>query len=201
MNLKFVPYFFTAAEQAALPSFNHDQEVLDFLIDSGYLTVTDWKAEDEPYQIGHFIRKRGGELNAGATFDIESIYQLLQEQVGSMAPGDSIPFLLEQFQALVEEAGLSIVSLNRGNDSYYIGLVPTRDLKQLKKQSDDFWNWKAFGDLSGEVLYTVYCSCGSMNVWQVKRGDIITEDTCQDCGREIFDKEGKSTFEVIRDYI
>ena len=54
---------------------------------------------------------------------------------------------------------------------------------------------------SGEVLYTVNCDCGSMNIWQVKRGETITDDVCQDCGKQIFDEKGNSSFQVIKDYI
>ena len=201
MNPTFIPYFFTPAEQTGLPSFKDDEALLNFLIDRKYLTVTDWKGEEEPFQIGHFIQGRLGNLKVDSIFEIENVYQLMQKQSGDLNTGDSVPFLLKQFQALVKKEGFTIVLLDRGNDSYYIGVAFTRHLKDLKKKSNDFWRWRAFGDSSGEVLYTVNCSCGSMNVWQVKRGEIITEDNCQNCGKEIFNKDGKSTFEIIREYV
>ncbi|MGO4294996.1 DUF6630 family protein [Chitinophaga sp. RAB17] len=201
MHPKFISCFLTPTELPGLPVFNEDEQLLNFLIKAQYLTVTDWKGEDEAFQIGNFMKTRLNALSPGLALDIEGGYQLLHGRAGSLDTGDGIPFLLKAFQDLLLKEGFTIVQLDRGNDSYYIGLVFSRNLKDLKKQSSKFWRWKAFGELSGEVLYTVNCSCGGMNVWQVKRGEIITEDLCQDCGKEIFDKDGKSTFEVIREYI
>ncbi|NQX56842.1 hypothetical protein HQN86_24710 [Pedobacter panaciterrae] len=70
----------------------------------------------------------------------------------------------------------------------------------LKKQSDEFWKFREFGTSSGEVLYTVYCTCGSMNMWQLKRGELLVDDVCQDCGKLLFDAKGEASLPVIKEY-
>ncbi|MEZ2442782.1 hypothetical protein AB6805_13755 [Chitinophaga sp. RCC_12] len=205
MNTRFSQLLMGAGEQEAftLCPFTNDQELLDYLLKHQILLLVDWKGEEDEQQIGRFLQGRAAVLSPGATLDLETPYAKLKDEIDrrNIQTGDSVPFLLKKFQAQQKTTGLTVVLLDRGNDSYYIGLMKQSDTKELKKQTDLDGKFVVFGSLSGEVLYTVNCSCGSMNVWQVKRGEIITEDVCQDCGKELFDKEGKSPFQIIKDYI
>ncbi|NML38686.1 hypothetical protein HHL17_15870 [Chitinophaga sp. G-6-1-13] len=202
MNATFLRYLVLPEEEKLLSTATDDEQLLDALLKQQYLTVTDWKGEDTPRQIGNFLQARLHALKPGFHLDIDSVYTSMEAEASGFEAGDGIPFLLTSFQTLLEEEGFIIVLLDRGNDSYYIGLIPGNNKKNLKKQSTPLGKWRAFGELSGEVLYTVYCSCGSMNVWQVKRGELIDEEgTCERCGQEIFDKKGKTSFPVITEYI
>jgi len=201
MNPNFISIIINNSEQNDLPSWSEDQQLLRLLIDQKYIMVVDWKAEEEPFQIGNFLKDRLQALAPDVSLPFDLVYQKLEAQKNDLEIGESIPLILKEFQLILKKSGFTLVLLDQGNDSYYIGLIDSKDLKNLKKQSTDFWRWKGLGDLSGEVLYTVYCSCGHMNVWQVKRGEIITDDVCENCNREIFDQEGKSTLEVIKDFI
>ncbi|WP_343746212.1 hypothetical protein [Chitinophaga sp.] len=202
MNAKFLRYLVLPEEEKQLSTATDDEQLLEFLLQHQYLTVTDWKGEEQPGQIGNFLQGRLHAFKPDAHLDTNGVYASMQAEAGGFKAGDSIPFLLTSFQALLEEEDFVIVLLDRGNDSYYIGLIPDKNKKDLKKQTTPLGKWRAFGELSGEVLYTVYCSCGSMNVWQVKRGELIDEGgNCEDCGKEIFDKNGQTTFKVITEYI
>ncbi|MBC9914657.1 DUF6630 family protein [Chitinophaga varians] len=202
MKANFLRYLVLPEEEKQLSTVTDDEQLLDALLQQQYLTVTDWKGEDSPRQIGNFLQARLNVLRPGFQIDIDSVYASMEAEASGFKAGDSVPFLLRSFQALLEEEDFLTVLLDRGNDSYYIGLITDKNKKDLKKQSTPLGKWRALGDLSGEVLYTVYCSCGSMNVWQVKRGELIDEEgDCTNCGKEIFDKKGQTTFKVITEYI
>jgi len=52
----------------------------------------------------------------------------------------------------------------------------------------------------GGIIY------GELQLWQyermaIKRGELLTDDYCQDCGKELFDQAGKASMPVIKDYI
>lgn len=202
MNANFLRYLVLPEEEKQLSTVTDDEQLLDALLQHQYLTVTDWKGEETTGQIGNFLQARLNVLQPGLQLDIDSVYTSMEAEASGFAAGDSVPFQLRSFQTALDEEGFLIVLLDRGNDSYYIGLISDKNKKNLKKQATPLGKWRAFGDLSGEVLYTVYCTCGSMNVWQVKRGELIDEEgNCSDCGKEIFDKKGQTTFPVITDYI
>ncbi len=205
MNMKSSQLLMDLKEQEAMvqQSFTSHEDLLAYLLDHGILLQVDWKGEEHEFQIGKFLQGRAAVLLPGTSIDIETPYGKLRDAVRkeSINAGDSVPLLLKSFQAQQKKTGLTVVLLDIGNDSYYIGLIKQSDAAGLKKQSDPVWRFTAFGSLSGEVLYTVNCDCGSMNIWQVKRGEKITDDVCQDCGKQIFDEEGNSSFQVIKDYI
>ncbi|WP_029274576.1 DUF6630 family protein [Pedobacter borealis] len=205
MDTKFSQLLMTPEEQNAMvqESFASHQELLTYLLDHCILLQVDWKGEEEEQQIGRFLQDRAAILLPGTSIDIETPYTKLREAVseGNIDVGDSVPLLLKNFQSQQKKTDLTVVLLDIGNDSYYIGLIKQSDTAKLKKQAGLGWRFTAFGSLTGEVLYTVNCDCGSMNVWQVKRGEKLTDDVCQDCGKQIFDEEGHSSFQVVKDYI
>ncbi|MGN7721581.1 DUF6630 family protein [Chitinophaga sp. 22620] len=186
-------------ELAVLGKPGNDRELLDCLIREKYLLVVDWKGEDEPGAIGNFLQNRAAALIPGTKFNTSEAYSELAKE--ELAVGDAVPFLLAHFQKRLKRIKLTIILQDQQNDSYYIGLVKEESVKDLKKQNDEFWNFTVFGSLTGEVLYTVNCDCGSMNVWQLKRGEPLTDDTCQDCGKVLFDKEGNASLPVIKEYL
>ncbi|RPD38039.1 DUF6630 family protein [Chitinophaga barathri] len=186
-------------ELSALAKAESDHELLDCLIREKYLLVVDWKGEEEASQIGKFLQSRATALIPGTLINIGDAYAAMEKE--ELSVGDAVPFLLKHFQQILKKLKLTIILLDQQNDSYYIGLVKDDGLKDLKKQNDEFWKFSAFGSSTGEVLYTVNCDCGSMNVWQLKRGEPLTDDVCQDCGKELFDKEGNASLPVIREYI
>lgn len=201
MNANFLRHLVLPEEEKQLSAAQDDEQLLDALLKHRYLLMIDWKGEEEPNQIGDFLKTRAAAFKPGFDVDTESVYRSLQEEAAGFEPGDSVPFLLKSFQQLLKKEKLAIVQLDRGDDSYCISLTTDKNAKDLKKQSSEVWAWRPAGQGTGEVLYTVYCSCGSMNVWQVKRGEVITESNCDDCNREIFDKDGKSSLPVQKEYI
>jgi len=184
-------------------SFGNQHEELQYLLDEHILLMVDWKGEEQEFIIGRFLQQRVSVLTPENKLDIDAPYAKLsaEQSKGNFLPGDAIPFLLKQFQKQLKPVGLAIVLLDVGNDSYYIGLAPQGDLKRITSKTSGNWPYVAFGSKTGEVLYTVNCSCGSMNVWQLKRGELLTDDYCQDCGKELFDQAGKASMPVIKDYI
>lgn len=201
MNANFLRYLVLPEEEKQLSASQNDEQLLDTLLKRGYLLMIDWKGEEEPGQIGDFLKAKAAALQPGFDLDTASVYKMLQKEAGTFEPGDSVPFLLKSFQKLLKKEGLVIVQVERGDDSYYISLTTDKNAKALKKNATDDWKWRSAGEGTGEVLYTVHCPCGCMNVWQVKRHEKITEDTCEDCGREIFDKDGHSSLPVLKDYV
>jgi len=198
MNIKFLPYLLSSTELADINETS-DESLLNALLKRNKLLEVDWKGEQNKYEIGDFIKVRAQQFQSKKAFDFTAAY----ENAGSKRkePGDFIPILIKNIQAELKKDGLEVVQLDRGNDSYYLGLIKQENSKALKKANDDFWKFRQFGSQTGEVLYTVYCRCGSMNVWQLKRGELLSDDTCENCGTVIFDEKGHSEFEVIRDYI
>jgi len=198
MNTKFLPYLLSSTELAGINEPN-DESLLNALLTRNKLLEVDWKGEQHKYEIGSFINERSQQFERQTRFDFTAAY----EKAGSNSnePGDFVPALIKNIQADLKKEGLEVVHLDRGNDSYYLGLIKQEDSKALKKAGGDFWKFRPFGSQTGEVLYTVYCSCGSMNVWQLKRGELLTDDTCENCGVVMFDEKGHSEFEVIKDYI
>lgn len=184
-------------------TFKNKHDQLQFLLDHSILIMVDWKGEEEDLEIGKFLRQRALLFKPTIALDIETAYKKMHDQVakGKMQTGDTVPFILNALQKQLKPAGLAIVLLDTGNDNYHIGVVKQEDLKSITDVSNNFYPYIAYGSKTGEVLYTVICSCGSMNVWQIKRGELLTDDYCQDCGKEIFDKEGKSDMTVVKDYI
>ncbi|SKA29049.1 hypothetical protein SAMN04488128_10353 [Chitinophaga eiseniae] len=201
MNANFLRYLLLPEEEKQLTAAQDDEQLLAALLKHRYLLMIDWKGEEEPGTTGDFLKARAAALKPGFDLDTASVYEALQEEAAGFEPGDSVPFLLKSFRQLLKKEALVIVELDRGDDNYYISLTTDKKAKDLKKQSTGFWTWRPAGQGTGEVLYTVYCTCGAMNVWQVKRGEVITEGACDDCNREIFDKDGKSSLPVLRDYI
>lgn len=175
-----------------------DDDLLRALLSKQYMLEVDWKGGETRFNIGKFLEQRAAMLGTNIDLDLENTYPLAEQD--AKEPGDFIPALLSRFQKTFKREGINIVLLDRGNDSYYIVVALEKDTKLLQKSSDDFWRFNVFGSLRGEVLYTVNCTCGSMNVWQLKRGEPLTDDVCQDCGKVLFDKAGNATLPVIRDY-
>ena len=184
-------------------SFIDQHAALQYLLDEHILLMVDWKGEEQEFMIGQFFQQRILVLTTENKLNIEAPYAKLstEQSKSNFLPGDAIPFLLKEFQKQLKPVGLAIVLLDLGNDSYYIGLSHQGDLKKITSNKPGTWPYVAFGSKTGEVLYTVNCSCGSMNVWQLKRGELLTDDYCQDCGKELFDKAGKASMPVIKDYI
>ncbi|WP_142685768.1 DUF6630 family protein [Chitinophaga polysaccharea] len=204
METTFTQLLMSSSERETFAqfSFTDREELLEYLFKHRLLLLVDWKGEEEDWQIGNFLQKRTRAL-FGEPLSVHEPYSKLIAEVknGRMVVGDSVTFLLKQFKAQLKKIGLTIVLLELGNDSYYLGLMKQTDIDKLKKQTDIAWKFVVFGNSRGEVLYTVNCECGSTNVWQVKRGEIITDDTCQDCERQLFDANGNCPFKVIKDYI
>lgn len=198
MNTKFLPYLLSSTELADINEPN-DESLLNVLLRGNKLLEVDWKGEQNKYEISNFIKERTQHLQSEKVFDFITAYEKAESK--SSEPGDFVPALVKNIQAELKKESLEIVQLDRGNDSYYLGLIKQESIKALKKANDDFWKFRPFGSQTGEVLYTVYCSCGSMNVWQLKRGELLTDDTCENCGAVMFDEKGHSEFEVIKDYI
>lgn len=205
MDTKFSQYLLNSKELAdfALYSFTDYEEHLNYLLKHQFLLVVDWRGEEMELQIGIFLQNRAASLSPGSDLDVKEIYAKMniETENESLTCGDSVPFLLRKFQVQLKKIRLAIVLLDLGNDNYYIGVMQEIYLKELKKQSDPLWKFVTLGSRSGEILYTINCSCGSMNVWQVKRGEQIRDDLCQDCGKELFDREGNSFLPLIREYI
>lgn len=198
-------YLMQAGENDKFAScaFNDQHTALQYLLDEHILLMVDWKGEEQEFMIGRFLQQRISVLAPGNKLNIEAPYAKLraEQSKGNFLPGDAVPFLLKQFQKQLKPVGLAIVLLDSGNDNYYIGLSLQGDLKKITSNNPGTWSYVAFGSKTGEVLYTVNCSCGSMNVWQLKRGELLTDDHCQECGKELFDKAGKTSIPVIKDYI
>lgn len=193
-------YVLSADEQQNFPTEEFSNEdMLNYLLDHQFLLQIDWKGESYLNEIGSFLQHRAIAFNPEATFDFTDAYKMANDQV--VTPGDFVPSLLKASNHELKNKGLEIVQLDLGKDSYYVAVMEKSNSKQIKKASDEFWQFKPWGSQTGEVLYTVYCSCGSMNVWQLKMGESLTDDTCQECGTVIFDSEGNSIFKVSKDYI
>ncbi|MFU1856661.1 hypothetical protein ACK8HY_06535 [Sphingobacterium sp. NGMCC 1.201703] len=191
-------YVLSDGEQQNLPTEEFSNEdMLNYLLDHQFLLQIDWKGESYLNEIGSFLQQRAIAFKTEATFDFTAAYKMANDQ--AVTPGDFIPALLKALNHELKNKGLEIVQLDLSNDSYYIGVMEKS--KQIKKASDEFWRFKPWGSQTGEVLYTVYCSCGSMNVWQLKMGESLSDDSCQECGTVIFDSEGNSIFKVSKDYI
>ncbi|OOG18765.1 hypothetical protein BWD42_02040 [Sphingobacterium sp. CZ-UAM] len=191
-------YVLSVSEQQNLPTEGFSNEdTLNYLLDRQFLLQIDWKGESYLNEIGSFLQQRAITFKTEATFDFTAAYKMANDQ--AVTPGDFIPALLKALNHELKNKGLEIVQLDLSNDSYYIGVMEKS--KQIKKASDEFWRFKPWGSQTGEVLYTVYCSCGSMNVWQLKMGESLSDDSCQECGTVIFDSEGNSIFKVSKDYI
>lgn len=172
---------------------------LNYLLDNRFLLQIDWKGESYLNEIGNFLQERAISFNSEAAIDLTSAYKMANEQAAT--PGDFVPAVLKASNNVFKNKGFEIVLLDLGNDSYYVAVIEKKNSKQIKKVSDEFWKFRLWGSQTGEVLYTVYCSCGSMNVWQLKIGESLTDDACEECGTVIFDSHGNSTFKVSKDYI
>lgn len=153
--------------------------------------------------IGDFLKERCNILKPGVDIALDISYSKSQTEIseGNILPGDTVPLLLEEFQKLLKPRNLGIVLWDNGDDHYYIGVASQNDIKRLDRNSLGYKSFVAYGSKTGEVLYTVNCSCGSMNVWQLKRGELLTDDYGQDCGKELFDKQSNSSLPVAKDYI
>jgi len=198
---KILSHLLTETEIENLkPSAAHtdNNAVLQELLNSNKLIMVDWKGEGKMYEIGNFFTERAAKLKHNVAFDLKQLYDQAAESAHET--GDFVPVLLSIFKPVLKKASLSIVLLDRGNDQYYIGLTMAKNARILKKQSDEFWKFREFGTSSGEVLYTVYCTCGSMNMWQLKRGELLVDDVCQDCGKLLFDAKGEASLPVIKEY-
>lgn len=184
-------------------SFSDEATQLAYLLENRIMLQVDWKGEEEDFMIGDFFKERCATLKPGIDFKAEAPYKKLQAEIskGKLQTGGSVPLLLKEFQKLLKPHGLVVLVWDQGNDSYYIGIAFAEDLKRMAKSISGTNQFVPFGSKTGEVLYTVNCSCGSMNVWQLKRGEVLTDDCCQDCGKELFDKEGNSSLPVIKEYI
>lgn len=184
-------------------SIDDKNELIQYLLENEILLMVDWKGEEQDGNIGDFFKYRINILDSNTMVDFSSVYDKLQETISrnNLQTGDAVPFLLKEFQKQLKPIKQVVILLNVGNDNYYIGLARQKDLKVITTPSSDFWQFLSFGSKTGEVLYTVKCDCGSMNVWQLKRGEVLTDDVCQDCGKILVDKEGNFTLPVEKDYI
>jgi len=193
-------YILSAEEQQNFPAekFSND-DILNYLLDNQILLQIDWKGESYLNEIGNFLQDRTIAFGSEASMDFTPAYKMANEQ--AVTPGDFVPALLKASNEELKNKSFQIVLLDLGSDSYYVAVIEKKNSKQIKKVSDSFWNFRLWGSQTGEVLYTVYCSCGSMNVWQLKIGELLTDDTCEECGKVIFDNEGNSKFKVSKDYI
>ncbi|WP_118953122.1 DUF6630 family protein [Taibaiella helva] len=200
MEIKFLPFLIPKNEiaQLSVEDLSNDA-LLEHLLSTGILHVADWKGEENEGEIGTFVQLRAAAVKPRTQVDLGSAYEKAHR--ASKNPGDFIPALLKETNTVLKMEGLEIVLLDRGNDSYYIGVVDQKNSKAIQGSSTDSWKFRPWASQAGEVLYTVYCRCGSMNVWQLKRGEVLADDVCQDCGRVLFDEQGNSDYEVIREYI
>lgn len=133
MNPNFISIIINNSEQNDLPSWSEDQQLLRLLIDQKYIMVVDWKAEEEPFQIGNFLKDRLQALAPDVSLPFDLVYQKLEAQKNDLEIGESIPLILKEFQLILKKSGFTLVLLDQGNDSYYIGLIDSKDLKNLKK--------------------------------------------------------------------
>lgn len=177
-----------------------NQELLDFLIKKRVVLDIDWAGESEKTEIGSFLQYRLNQFENGLQLDLYEVYRLLEQE--EMERGDGVPFILSYYEPVLKKAGFAIHLVGLMTDTYYLVLLPELFAKELKKIKDPFWKFSPFGSTSGEVLYTVNCSCGSMNVWQLKRHEPApANDHCQDCGKMLFDQGGNALLPVEKDYI
>lgn len=185
-------------------NFIDNNELFDRLIKEKVILAVDWSGEENEFEIGHFLQDRLQQLEIVTPFDFKAAYTELDQKIvtGNMERGDAVFFILKSYQKRLKKEGLDICLVDRKNDTYYLILLKDAQVKKIKKLKDHFWKILPFGAASGEVLYTINCSCGSMNVWQLKRSEAApTDDYCQDCGKMLFDKDGNALMAVEKDYI
>ncbi|RPE14257.1 hypothetical protein EGT74_12365 [Chitinophaga lutea] len=187
-------------EITALPKTASDADLLDHLLKEKIVLVVDWSGEEENSRIADFLRHRLQQFGSKAIVDAEGAYAQLEKKQPER--GDAVPLLLQYFQKGLKKEGFVICQLDRQNDAYYILLAPDKVAKELKKAKDAYWNVAPFGQKTGEVLYTINCTCGSMNVWQLRRSEPApADDYCENCGKMLFDKDGNALLTVEKDYI
>ena len=96
--------------------------------------------------------------------------------------GEQVPAILRAVDGALAGAGLALGELRSGDDTYRVGVM------RRTRASSRVWG---LDRPSHEVLYTIVCPCGGMNVWQLPEAEGKPGDgECDSCGLNLFDPAG-----------
>ncbi len=181
-----------------------DEELFDYLLQEKIILMIDWSGEEEEFEISSFLKYRLDKLEKNSDLNSIEIYEQLDEKIDNdqIERGGGVSFLLEKFHKILKKDGLSINLVREGCDAYYITLATQQATKLLQKRKNEFWSFVPFGTKKREILYTIYCTCGSTNVWQLKPNIPLPVKACCDkCNKQLVNIYGEAILEVEKEYI
>jgi hypothetical protein len=172
-------YFLATAERGFVLDVD---DVVDSLIREGVLLQIDWSGEDRPGQVVQFVAGRVAAFGKDSGI-VAAVESAAVEAVGAdMERGEHVPALLRAVDDALAVAGLALGELRSGDDTYRVGVM------RRTRASSRAWG---VDRPSPELLYTVVCPCGAMNVWQLPRTEAKPADgECDSCGLNLFDSAG-----------
>ncbi|MFE4501312.1 hypothetical protein ACFRFQ_15760 [Rhodococcus sp. NPDC056743] len=171
---------FLAAAERGLPLDVDDMPAT--LVQVGILLPIDWSGEGSAGHISQFVVRRVGAFGKGHAV-VAAVESAARDAASSdFARGEHVPGILRAVDDALAAAGLALGELRSGDDTYRIGVM------RRTKASSRAWG---LDRPSPELLYTIDCPCGGMNVWQLPKTESKPDEgDCDSCGRTLFDSAG-----------
>ncbi|EME21375.1 DUF6630 family protein [Rhodococcus triatomae] len=157
-------------------------DVVDSLIRKGILLPVDWSGEDRPGHVAQFVAGRVAAFGKGGAL-VAAVESAAGDAAAAVSDrGEQVPAILRAVDGALAGAGLALGELRSGDDTYRIGVM------RRTRASSRAWG---LDRPSPEVLYTIVCPCGGMNVWQLPEAEGKPGDgECDSCGLNLFDPAG-----------
>ena len=186
--------FLLAPLDAAIISKNQDDELLDSLIHQKIILSLDWSGgeEEDDRDLCQFIQARLLSFKSKFTLDTQIIYDSF---LNSLERGAHILKLIELAEAQLKRKKFTLLNLDRGNDTYYLFIVPSARVREILNHRDDYWRFERIScPDDSEKTVELICDCGVISKWKLSKelpGPI--REKCKACGKELFDEHGEPT--------
>ncbi|WP_072842993.1 DUF6630 family protein [Rhodococcus tukisamuensis] len=180
-------FFLAAAERGFV--FDVD-DLVDSLIREGVLLPVDWSGEDQPGQVAQFVAGRVAAFGKADRAVVAAVESAAREAAGAdLERGEHVPAILRAVDDALAGMGLALGELRSGDDTYRVGVM------RRTRASSRAWG---LDRPSPEVLYTIVCPCGGMNVWQLPKTEAKPVDgECDSCGLNLFDPAGTPIVSMV----
>lgn len=172
--------------------------MLNFLLKNKILFQVDANAEHLDNETISFIVKRMNTLGKELLLDEKKLDKKVSKAIKKekIDRSDALPYLINQVRKKLPK-DYTICNLERGDESYYIGVLKKKEMKKLGKLDLDFGVFHKFKDLlDQDPFYVIECSCGATYIWETQEDNLDpTNGVCHSCGKKFADNASDSTID------
>lgn len=179
-------------------------DLLRFLLDNRFLLQVDCKGEQENNEIINFVKYRVDAFGEHLDLDPKKFAKKISKSLKNekIERHELVFYIVKQIKKQLHK-DYTICNLQRERDQecYYLGVITKKALKKLSKEVSELGQFQKFEDKSDHgILYMIDCQCGQTNLWDLtETEEAPKEGICDNCGTELFNKDGSSKFSLVID--